>query len=278
MCRPRRDSAVPGVGQTGVETGPQTRNWQAGAEWKLPVARPNSIEIRPAVLLCWRMKSRRRLCRSRPRRRPAVPWQFAFCARRAEFATPASSSPVTATKQPASCLRVTAQRENSSISRLPARRNRPLAAQLRRTAEFLLWQSLERAGKRPAPPVRLFAASEEGSPLAKAVPAGLPKQRLLGPGTNHEIDVSVRRDFGELSRAELAEVPSCTDADFCRPGNLLCSKGLCQEKTVVHGLSPVCHRKSARKSLQRSCLPAASKMRAPTVRCKNAKPPVALRS
>ena len=49
-----------------------------------------------------------------------------------------------------------------------------------------------------------------------------------------------------------------TGVDFCRPGNLLCHKHLRQEKAVMHRLSPMCHRRSDRKSLKRSCLPAAS--------------------
>ena len=85
---------------------------------------------------------------------------------------------------------------------LPARRNRPLVAHLRRTAEIsFVWQSLERAGKRPIPSVRLFAASEEGNPLAKVVPAGLPKQIFQGPRTMDEAGRQCKTEKGGKGEA-----------------------------------------------------------------------------
>jgi hypothetical protein len=52
----------------------------------------------------------------------------------------------------------------------------------------------------------LFAASEEGSPLAKVVLAGVAQTTLsLGLGTNHGIDVSVRRKKGKGGKGEASQ-------------------------------------------------------------------------
>ena len=125
--------------------------------------------------------------RARPRRRPVAHWQSAFCARRAAFATPASLHPrcgKTPRLVPA-CDRRTREFFDQSDYR-PEKIDRLWHTFVGRRKSLFFWQSLERAGKRPIPPVRLFVASEEGQPLAKVVPAGLPKQIFQGPRTMDE--------------------------------------------------------------------------------------------
>ena len=141
-----------------------------------PPPRPrNSVEIRPAVLLCSRVK------RGGPAYAAAGPLSFPATAGRclairvlhpeSRVCTPGllfTCYHGKTTRLVPACDR----RVQESCDQSPkARGNRPLVAHLRRTVEIVsFWQSLERAGKWPIPPVRLFAASEENSPLAKVVP------------------------------------------------------------------------------------------------------------
>ena len=204
--------------------------------------------------------NRDRLCDLVPGDGRLLFWQFAFCARRAEFARPASSSPVAAAKQPASCLRVTVRTRESCDQSPKARGNRPLVAHLRRTAEnlFVLGSPWNVRGRWPIPPVRLFAASEEGSPLAKVVLAGVAQQISFGAQNEKKGGRPEKCLPSVSSFSPFPLPPSPLFLDFCRPGHLLCHKDLRQEKAVVHRLSPMCHRRTDRKSLKRSCLPASS--------------------
>jgi hypothetical protein len=142
---------------------------------------------------------------------------------------PLPPSPFRLPNNPASCLRVTVERENSAIS--PSGSDWEVSGTSRASTypssgkkgprestacgtpssdggnSSCSWQSLERAGKWPVPPSGCSRRVKRGSPLAKVVPAGIAQTTpFRGPERSTKLDVSVRRDFGELDSTELAEV------------------------------------------------------------------------
>ena len=106
--------------------------------------------------------------------------------RRAEFARPASSSPVTAVKHLASCLRVTVERENPAIRvpLEPAGIDRLWHTFVGRRKFFLFMAVPGTCREVARSAVRLFAASEEGQPVGKGCPCRhCPNNALSRPGT-----------------------------------------------------------------------------------------------
>ncbi len=98
------------------------------------------IPLKSGQPLCYLAdESRRPVGRSRPRRRPADPWQFAFCAPESRVRKAGLLFTCYRGKTPRlvpACDRRT--RESCDQSSPGARGNRPLVAHLRRTAEILL--------------------------------------------------------------------------------------------------------------------------------------------
>ena len=144
----------------------------------------NSLEIRPAVLLRSGVNRDGPSGRSRPRRRPDARWQFAFCVPR---------GPVRKTGLLFTCYREKTTRLVPACDRSNARILRSVSQGPR---ESTACGTPSSDGGNPfvlAVPgtcrecgqfrfVRLFAASEEGSPLAKVVPCrSCPNNALCGP-------------------------------------------------------------------------------------------------